>query len=95
MSVAITVAMADNTLYRPERVYMVCEWDVEGGEMRPLEDLLRGMLAYGPQEKLTTEELVKHEYMVKWAVPAWERQLSRQGGGRRLSDGSGAVWSRL
>jgi serine/threonine-protein kinase SRPK3 len=51
-----------------------CEWDVEGGEMRALGDLLRGMLAYEPRERLTAEELVRHEYMVKWAVPAWERQ---------------------
>jgi hypothetical protein len=82
---SITVAMADNTLYRPERVYMACEWDVEGGEMRDLEDLLRGMLAYEPRDRLKAEELVKHQYMVKWAVPAWERrQLSRQGGGETV-----------
>ncbi|KAK4034733.1 protein kinase dsk1 [Parachaetomium inaequale] len=56
-----------------------CEWDVEGGEMRALEDMLRGMMAFEPKERLTTEDLVKSEYMVKWALPAWERQLSRQG----------------
>ena len=26
-----------------------CEWDVEGGEMRVLEDLFRGVLAWEPE----------------------------------------------
>jgi hypothetical protein len=56
-----------------------CQWDVEGGEMRALEDLLRGMLAFEPGERLTAEELVRSEYMVKWALPAWKRQVSRLG----------------
>jgi serine/threonine protein kinase len=54
-----------------------CQWDVEGGEMRALEDMLRGMMAFEPKERLTAENLVRSEYMVKWALPAWDRQLSR------------------
>ncbi|KAK4040217.1 protein kinase dsk1 [Parachaetomium inaequale] len=59
----------------PER----CEWDVRGGEMRALEELFRGVLAWEPKERWTAEDLVRSEYMVKWALPAWERQRRRQG----------------
>ncbi|KFY43350.1 hypothetical protein V495_04012 [Pseudogymnoascus sp. VKM F-4514 (FW-929)] len=52
-----------------------CQWDVEGGEMRALEELLRGMMTFEPTEKLTAEQLMRSEYMVNWAMPAWERQL--------------------
>ncbi|KAK3386145.1 kinase-like domain-containing protein [Podospora didyma] len=55
-----------------------CQWDVEGGEMRALEDLLRGMLKFEPAERLSAEQLMTSEYMVKWAMPAWERQLQRE-----------------
>ncbi|KAK3307649.1 kinase domain-containing protein [Chaetomium strumarium] len=34
-----------------------CQWDVEGGEMRALEELLRGMMAFEPSERLTAEEV--------------------------------------
>ena len=54
-----------------------CQWDVKWGEMRALEELLRGMMAFEPTERLTAEQLMKSEYMVKWAMPAWERQLER------------------
>ncbi|KAK9437321.1 rho type Ras-like GTPase [Metarhizium brunneum] len=54
-----------------------CEWDVEGGEMQALEKLLRSMLAYKPLERPTAQQLMRSEYMVKWAIPAWERQLER------------------
>lgn len=56
---------------------VTCEWDVEGGEMRALEELLRAMLAYEPSERATAQQVVKSEYMVKWAMPAWERQQAR------------------
>jgi len=55
-----------------------CEWDVEGGEMKALLALFRGMLKWEPEERWTAEEVVGSEYMVKWALPAWERQLRRQ-----------------
>ncbi|EGX92449.1 protein kinase domain-containing protein [Cordyceps militaris CM01] len=54
-----------------------CEWDVEGGEMQALEDLIRSMLAFEPAKRPTAEQLIQSEYMVKWAMPAWERQLER------------------
>ncbi|KJZ70177.1 hypothetical protein HIM_10437 [Hirsutella minnesotensis 3608] len=50
-----------------------CDWDVEGGgEMQALEEMLKGMLAFEPSERPTAEQLMKSEYMVKWAMPAWE-----------------------
>ncbi|KAI1109260.1 kinase domain-containing protein [Nemania sp. NC0429] len=54
-----------------------CQWDVDGGEMRALEELLSGMMAFEPAERPTAEQIVKSEYMVKWAMPAWERQQER------------------
>ncbi|KAK8115698.1 hypothetical protein PG984_012200 [Apiospora sp. TS-2023a] len=54
-----------------------CEWDVERGEMRALEELLGSMLSYEAAERPTAEQLMASEYMVKWAMPAWERQLGR------------------
>ncbi|KAF6836955.1 protein kinase domain-containing protein [Colletotrichum plurivorum] len=60
-----------------------CQWDIQGGEMRALEELLRGMLAFEPAERLTAEQLMKSEYMEKWAMPAWRRQLARSGGKQR------------
>ncbi|KAL2018660.1 hypothetical protein VTK56DRAFT_495 [Thermocarpiscus australiensis] len=57
-----------------------CQWDVEDGEMRALEALLMGMLAYESGEGLTVERVMESEYFVKWASPAWERQRERRGG---------------
>lgn len=48
--------------------------------MQALEELLRGMMVFEPAERLTAEQLVKSEYMVKWAMPSWERQLERRKG---------------
>ncbi|KAK1589922.1 kinase domain-containing protein [Colletotrichum navitas] len=55
-----------------------CQWDTQGGEMQALEELLRGMMAFEPTERLTAEQLMRSEYMEKWAMPAWERQQERQ-----------------
>jgi hypothetical protein len=38
------------------------------------------MLEFEPRERWTAEEVVGSEYMAKWALPAWERQLRREGG---------------
>lgn len=54
-----------------------CQWDVKGGEMQALENLLRDMLAFEPSERSTAEQVRRSEYMVNWAIPAWERQLAR------------------
>ncbi|KAJ6114303.1 kinase domain-containing protein [Penicillium sp. IBT 16267x] len=51
-----------------------CEWDVAGGELRALENMLRAMMAFEPGERPTADQLLRSEYMVKWALPAWERQ---------------------
>ncbi|OAX83059.1 hypothetical protein ACJ72_02589 [Emergomyces africanus] len=41
------------------------EWDVPGGKFRALE---------GP----TVKQLMMSDFMVKWAMPAWERQMKRK-----------------
>ncbi|KAI0915065.1 kinase domain-containing protein [Ustulina deusta] len=55
-----------------------CQWDVERGEMWALEELLRSMMAFESAERLTAEQLMRSEYMVKRAMPAWERQRERR-----------------
>ncbi|KAJ8126402.1 hypothetical protein O1611_g7237 [Lasiodiplodia mahajangana] len=39
--------------------HKTCQWDVERGEMRALEELLRGMMAFEPAERLTAEQLMR------------------------------------
>ncbi|PYH99363.1 protein kinase [Aspergillus ellipticus CBS 707.79] len=39
-----------------------CQWDVAGGEL----------------QRPTADQLLRSEYMVKWALPAWERQKGRK-----------------
>jgi len=46
--------------------------------MRALEELLRGMLSFEPVDRLPAVQLMASEYMVNWAMPAWERQRQRQ-----------------
>ncbi|KAI3140493.1 hypothetical protein CBS147326_2194 [Penicillium roqueforti] len=53
-----------------------CQWDVAGGELRALEDFLRAMMTFEPAERPTADQLLRSEYMVKWALPAWEKQKS-------------------
>jgi hypothetical protein len=55
-----------------------CEWDVEGGEVRALEELFRGVLAWEPGERWAVGKLVGSEFMARWALPAWERQRQRE-----------------
>ncbi|KAK2758675.1 hypothetical protein FQN54_003365 [Arachnomyces sp. PD_36] len=55
-----------------------CEWDVAGGEFKALEDMLRAMMTFEPAERPTVNQLLASEYMVKWAIPAWERQMERK-----------------
>ena len=55
-----------------------CEWDVTGGELKALEAMLRAMMTYEPAERPTAKQLLTSEYMVKWAIPAWERQMKRK-----------------
>jgi serine/threonine protein kinase len=57
-----------------------CQWNVERGEMRAFEKLLKGMLNFEPTHRLSAEQLMVSEYMVNWAMPAWERQQQRQTG---------------
>jgi serine/threonine-protein kinase SRPK3 len=51
------------------------EFEVQQGEMESLEDLLRGMLRYEPAERLTANQVMKSQYMDRWAKPAWEKHL--------------------
>ncbi|EDN04048.1 predicted protein [Histoplasma mississippiense (nom. inval.)] len=55
-----------------------CEWDVASGEFKALEDMLRAMMTFEPAERPTAKQLMMSEYMVKWAMPAWERQMERK-----------------
>ena len=55
-----------------------CEWNVKNGELAALEDLIRRMLSYEPSQRITAAEAMESEYMVKWAIPAWRRQLSQE-----------------
>ncbi|RYP77389.1 hypothetical protein DL771_001184 [Monosporascus sp. 5C6A] len=57
-----------------------CEWNIAGGELQALENFLRGMIAFEPIDRLTAEQLMASEYMIKWALPAWERQMRRKEG---------------
>ena len=36
-------------------------------------DLIWGMLAYRPEERLSIEKVLESEWMVKWALPELER----------------------
>lgn len=36
-------------------------------------DFMRRMLSFGPEDRLTVEEVLKSEWMVKWALPDHER----------------------
>lgn len=54
-----------------------CEWCVEDGELRALEELLRAMLAFEPKERPSAQQLMESEYMVNWVMPAWTRQQAR------------------
>lgn len=55
-----------------------CEWDVAGGKLRALENLLRAMMTFEPGERPTADQLLRSEYMVKWALPAWKKQERKQ-----------------
>ncbi|KAJ5280227.1 SR protein-specific kinase Dsk1 [Penicillium angulare] len=47
-----------------------CEWDVAGGDLRALEDMLRAMLAFEPTERPTVDQILKSEFnVVKWPCP--------------------------
>jgi hypothetical protein len=55
-----------------------CEWDVAGGELSALEDMLRAMMAFELAGRPTAKQLLASEYMMKWALLAWERQVRRK-----------------
>ncbi|EAS36666.3 CMGC/SRPK protein kinase [Coccidioides immitis RS] len=55
-----------------------CQWDVAAGEFKALEDMLRSMMTFEPAERPTAKQLLESEYIVKWAMPAWERQVERK-----------------
>lgn len=41
--------------------------------------LMRQMLVYRPEERISAEEVLRSEWMVKWAMPAFERSLEEDG----------------
>ncbi|KAL4948538.1 kinase-like domain-containing protein [Aspergillus filifer] len=48
--------------------------EIEKDEVAAFLDLMRRMLAYRPEDRLTAEEVLRSEWMVKWALPCYERQ---------------------
>lgn len=38
-------------------------------------DLMHRMLVYLPEERLTADEVLQSDWMVKWALPDYERSL--------------------
>ena len=42
-------------------------------ETQAILNLIRRMLAFRPEERLTIEEVLESEWMVKWVLPDWER----------------------
>ena len=54
-----------------------CQWDVASGEFRALENLLGSMLAYEPTQRPMAKQLMTSDYMINWALPAWERHVAR------------------
>lgn len=54
-----------------------CEWDLAGGELRALEELLKAMLSWDPEMRPSAQQLLDSEYMLKWAMPAWRQQQAR------------------
>ncbi len=47
-------------------------------ELQDLERLVEGMLVFEPRERLAAIEIMKSDYVVKWALPAWRRQIQRK-----------------
>ncbi|PWY82118.1 hypothetical protein BO70DRAFT_405311 [Aspergillus heteromorphus CBS 117.55] len=45
----------------------------EGKERDAFLDLIRRMLAFRPEERISIEEVLKSEWMVEWALPDYER----------------------
>lgn len=46
---------------------------LDDDEAQAFRRLLRGMLAYKPADRPTTEEILKAEWMVYYALPEYER----------------------
>lgn len=49
--------------------------DFNDDEMVAILELMRGMLKFRPEERLTVEEVLRSEWMVKWVMPDYERSL--------------------
>jgi serine/threonine-protein kinase SRPK3 len=50
---------------REEKIFGTFEEE----ETRAILDLIRGMLKFRPEDRLTVDEVLKSEWMVKWALP--------------------------
>ncbi|EFW20364.1 hypothetical protein D8B26_003243 [Coccidioides posadasii str. Silveira] len=55
-----------------------CEWDVADGEFKALEDMLRAIMTFEPAERPAAKQLMASEYMVKWAMTAWEADEAKE-----------------
>ncbi|PWY88821.1 kinase-like protein [Aspergillus sclerotioniger CBS 115572] len=52
--------------------------DFDDEETAAILDLMRRMLKFRPEERLTIEEVMQSEWMVKWVMPDYERSLQTQ-----------------
>ncbi|KAG5914910.1 hypothetical protein E4U53_004572, partial [Claviceps sorghi] len=50
-----------------------CGGAFDDEETRAILDLIRGMLRFRPEERLAIDEVLRSEWMVKWALPALEQ----------------------
>ncbi|KAF2840254.1 hypothetical protein M501DRAFT_1002572 [Patellaria atrata CBS 101060] len=46
---------------------------LDDDECAALPKMLRSMFVFRPQERATIDEVSKSEWMVKWALPAYEK----------------------
>ncbi|CAN8105061.1 unnamed protein product [Discula destructiva] len=47
----------------------------EEEEARAILELMRGMLKFRPEERLTVDEVLESEWMVKWALPQLQQKV--------------------
>lgn len=48
-------------------------WEFCPEELAAILDLMRRMLTFRPEERPTVDEILKSEWMVKWALPNFNR----------------------
>ncbi|KAJ5737796.1 uncharacterized protein N7483_002921 [Penicillium malachiteum] len=52
--------------------------EIEEEEKVAFLDLMRRMLVYRPERRPTADEVLRSEWMLKWALPEYERSLKQR-----------------